>query len=144
MKRPPSSSAAATKRMKANKGRDTTPELLIRRRLHALGLRYRVDRRPIAEVRRRADLVFGRVKVAIFIDGCFWHSCPIHGTKPKANAEFWEEKLATNRERDMETDRRLAEAGWKPVRVWEHEDPDEAVERILQLVRPAPCQESST
>jgi DNA mismatch endonuclease (patch repair protein) len=116
--------------------RDTAPELALRSELHRRGLRFRVDRAPVAEIRRRADLVFGPSKTAVFVDGCFWHSCPEHGTKPKANAEFWDRKLSRNRERDTETDRLLVERGWTVIRIWEHEDPSAAADRVEALVRP--------
>lgn len=134
MKAPPASSPAALRRMKAAKRRDTKPELQIRRRLHAQGFRYLVDARPIASVRRRADLVFRGAKVAVFVDGCFWHSCPDHGTQPKKNAEFWREKLGDNVRRDRDTDRLLRDEGWTSVRVWEHQDPDDAVDSIKRAL----------
>jgi DNA mismatch endonuclease (patch repair protein) len=115
--------------------RDTKPELAVRRVLHRRGLRYRVDLRPIPEVRSRADLVFTRARVAVYIDGCFWHRCPIHSTAPKANARWWADKLGANVARDRAIDRRLAEAGWLVVRVWEHEDPESAADRIEAAVR---------
>lgn len=121
--------------MQANRSRDTSPELALRRLLHASGLRYRVAVRPIPELRRSADLVFRPAKVAVFVDGCFWHCCPAHGTMPATNADYWAPKLARNSERDRETDRALADAGWLSVRVWEHEDPEEAAARIAGLVR---------
>jgi DNA mismatch endonuclease (patch repair protein) len=80
-------------------------------------------------------VVFRPVKVAVFVDGCFWHGCPIHGTWPKANAEFWRQKIERNKERDADTDRRLADAGWLVVRVWEHEDPEEAAQRIYEVIQ---------
>jgi DNA mismatch endonuclease (patch repair protein) len=80
-------------------------------------------------------VVFGPAKVAIFVDGCFWHGCPIHGTWPKANAEFWREKIERNKERDADTNQRLKEAGWKVIRVWEHENPKEVAEKIAQIVQ---------
>ena len=117
------SSANVSRRMARTGRRDTKPELELRRALFARGLRYRVD----APDRSRqyagaADIVFAAAKVAVFVDGCFWHGCPDHATWPKANEEFWREKIETNRLRDRDTDRRLAEAGWSVVRVWEHED----------------------
>jgi DNA mismatch endonuclease (patch repair protein) len=115
--------------------RDTAPELALRSELHRRGFRFRIDRAPVPEVRSRADLVFGPARVAVYVDGCFWHSCPEHGTRPKANAEFWDHKLERNRERDAETNRLLAERGWAVVRVWEHEDAAEAAAHIAQLVR---------
>lgn len=133
-KSPPPSSKAARNRMKAAKQRDTAPEMALRSELHRRGLRYRVDVSPLKGLRRRADVVFRPVKVAVYVDGCFWHGCPIHGTWPKANAEFWREKIERNRERDTDTDRRLAEVGWKVIRVWEHEDPEEAAQAIEAIV----------
>ena len=121
--------------MQANRSRDTSPELALRRLLHASGLRYRVSARPIPQLRRSADLVFRPAKVAVFVDGCFWHSCPAHGTVPATNADYWVPKLARNAERDRETDQALADAGWLSVRVWEHEDPEEAAARIAGLIR---------
>lgn len=121
--------------MQSNKSRDTKPELALRSAVHRLGLRYRVDTRPLTTMRRRADLVFTRAKVAVFLDGCFWHGCPVHHTKAAANATFWADKVTTNRARDRDTDARLAEAGWVSVRVWEHEDPVEAAARVRDVVR---------
>src|SRR5262245_3398365 len=92
--------------------RDTAPELLIRSELHRRGLRFRVQRPLDFDRRRRADIVFPRERVAVFVDGCFWHSCPEHATFPQANAEFWRTKLARNVERDRDTDRRLADLDW--------------------------------
>lgn len=106
----------------------------IRSLLHAAGLRYRVDARPLSEWRRRADLVFPRSHTAVFVDGCFWHGCPDHRTPPKANASWWRAKIARNRERDAETDEHLRAAGWTVIRVWEHEDPAEAAARIAEVV----------
>lgn len=120
--------------MKNTASRDTPPELALRRRLHAMGFRYRVDTRPVAAMRRTADIVFRPCSVAVFVDGCFWHSCPVHGSKPKSNAQWWSEKLAANVQRDRDTDKRLAEAGWEVVRVWEHEDPAEAASHIAEVV----------
>ena len=114
--------------------RDTKPELALRRAAWRLGLRYRVDIAPIPG-RRRADLVFSRAKVAVYVDGCFWHSCPTHATIPKANREWWVAKLEANTRRDRDTDARLAEAGWAVVRVWEHEPVDKAARRVESVVR---------
>ena len=121
--------------MQANKGRDTQPELALRSAAHALGLRYRVSVRPLRELRRTADLVFTKARVAVFLDGCFWHGCPDHHTVAATNASFWAEKVESTRSRDRETDRRLADAGWTSIRVWEHEDPVEAAQRIQAVVR---------
>jgi DNA mismatch endonuclease, patch repair protein len=120
--------------MRSNKGRDTKPERVLRSAVHALGLRYRVSVRPLKAVRRTADLAFTRDKVAVFLDGCFWHGCPDHHTIAVTNAEFWATKVAMNKARDRDTDRRLIEAGWAVVRVWEHEDPDVAAERVRDVV----------
>jgi DNA mismatch endonuclease (patch repair protein) len=121
--------------MRANRGRDTGPELALRRAVHALGLRYRVSVRPLPEVRRTADLVFTRARVAVFMDGCFWHGCPVHHTSAATNAAFWAEKVQTTRRRDQDTDRRLTDAGWLPMRIWEHEDPREAARDVAAVVR---------
>jgi DNA mismatch endonuclease (patch repair protein) len=121
--------------MQANTGRDTKPELALRRAVHARGLRYYVNRRPIKAVRRTADLVFPRTKVAVFLDGCFWHGCPEHHTVAKTNVDFWAEKVATNRRRDADTDARLRAEGWTIVRVWEHVPTDEAAEQVAEVVR---------
>ena len=121
-------------RMSRQRSHDTSPERALRSLLHRRGLRYRLHRRPIAGLRRQADLVFAGARVAVFVDGCFWHCCPEHATSPKANGAWWAAKLARNVERDRDTDRRLAEAGWTVVRVWEHEDPAAAADRVAALV----------
>ena len=115
--------------------RDTQPELALRSELHRRGFRFRVDRAPVPGLRSRADIVFGPARVAVYVDGCFWHSCPEHGTRPKANADWWERKLARNRERDRETDRALREHGWEVVRIWEHEKVLEAADRVEAALR---------
>jgi DNA mismatch endonuclease, patch repair protein len=114
--------------------RGTAIEFALRRELHRRGLRYRLHRRPIKGLRREADIVFPRARVAIFVDGCFWHACPTHATWPKANAEFWKTKIERNRERDRETDARLRDAGWEVVRVWEHDDPVSSAIHIQEVV----------
>lgn len=121
--------------MQANRRRDTSPEMAVRRLAHARGLRYRVDAKPMPQLNRRADLVFTRAKVAVFIDGCYWHGCPLHGTAPRSNAAYWSAKIAKNRERDYDTNQRLAEAGWQVLRAWEHEDAEAVVRRIVEAVR---------
>lgn len=123
--------------MQANRGRDTAPEMAVRRLLHAAGLRYRVDHRPIPTLNRRADVVFTRAKIALFIDGCFWHGCPQHHTVARTNAAYWAEKVSNNVARDTETDRLLREAGWTVVRFWEHEPADEVAEGVIELVKHA-------
>jgi DNA mismatch endonuclease (patch repair protein) len=134
-KRPPASSPDARRRMQAARQRDTAPELAVRRILHSEGMRFRVDYLVIPKLRRRADIVFTKAKVAVFVDGCFWHSCPEHRTFPKANAAWWADKLRTNRRRDAETDRTLLKEGWRVVRVWEHESAGEAAARIIAALR---------
>jgi DNA mismatch endonuclease (patch repair protein) len=113
--------------------RDTGPEMAIRRLLHARGLRYRVDA-VLLGMRRRADLVFVSARVAVFVDGCFWHGCPAHRTWPKSNAAWWAEKIEANVKRDRDTDQRLAADGWTVVRVWEHEAPEAAATRVAGAV----------
>ena len=120
--------------MQANRSKDTGPERALRSALHRMGLRFRIHRRPLKAVRRHADIVFGPARVVVFVDGCFWHACPEHGTQPKANRAFWRDKLATNRRRDADTNARLEAAGWCVVRVWEHEDPLVAARRVARLV----------
>ncbi|MFD4428790.1 very short patch repair endonuclease [Nocardia sp. NPDC058497] len=131
----PVTDAATSARMSRQKRADTNPELALRRELHRAGLRYFVDRAPIKGLRRRADVVFPRLHIAVYVDGCFWHRCPEHATDPKNNAQWWAEKLAGNVARDRATDAALIEAGWQVVRVWEHEDPQAAAEHIRALVR---------
>ena len=100
-----------------------------------MGYRYRVDVAPIEGVRRRADLVFTRARVAVFVDGCFWHGCPEHYIEPKANAHYWKSKISTNQKRDAETNQILDDSGWLVIRIWEHENVDEAVERVSSALR---------
>lgn len=133
---PQPSSPQAKARMQRQRRGDTAPEMALRRTLHARGYRYRVDRAPLAGLRRRADLVFPRAKVAVFVDGCFWHRCPHHATVPASNTDWWEAKLNANVARDRDTDRRLDDAGWAVVRVWEHEDPEHAADRVAAAVEP--------
>jgi DNA mismatch endonuclease (patch repair protein) len=132
---PGASSDAARATMSANRGRDTGPELAVRRALHAKGLRYRVNHPLPIDRRRRADIAFTREKVAVFIDGCFWHGCPEHGATPHANAKFWEDKIARNRQRDADTNMRLESAGWTVMRFWEHEDPMCAAVEVARALR---------
>jgi DNA mismatch endonuclease, patch repair protein len=121
--------------MQATPQRNTRPELALRRELHSLGLRYFVHRRPIRGLRREADVVFPRTRVAVFVDSCFWHGCPEHVTWPTANAPWWRAKINSTRTRDHDTDQRLANEGWVSLRIWEHDDPQEAARRIESLVR---------
>jgi DNA mismatch endonuclease (patch repair protein) len=120
--------------MQANRRRDTLPELAVRRLLHADGLRYRVDFAPF-DRRRRADIVFTRKRVAVFIDGCFWHGCPVHSAQPKANTDYWGPKLDRNVERDRETTASLEARGWTVLRFWEHDPPDRVAAAIEAVIR---------
>ena len=132
---PAASSELARKRMVRQARRDTAPELALRKEIWRSGLRYRIDAAPLPGVRRRADLLFTRARIAVYVDGCFWHSCPRHGTTPKANRDWWIAKLAANAERDRDTDQRLKSAGWRVIRVWEHEDPRTAARKIVAAVK---------
>jgi DNA mismatch endonuclease (patch repair protein) len=120
--------------MKAQKRRDTAVELALRRELWRRGLRYRLQQ-PVADRRRRHDLVFSQACVVVDVRGCFWHSCPAHGSLPKANREWWRDKLRANRDRDDDTAQRLGEAGWLLLIVWEHDDPRDAADVIERAVR---------
>ncbi|GAB3678774.1 very short patch repair endonuclease [Angustibacter aerolatus] len=114
----------------------TAPEVALRRELHARGRRYRVQARIEGLPRRRVDLVFTRWRLVVLVDGCFWHGCPVHGTMPKANREWWTWKLANNARRDADTDARLTELGWTVLRLWEHVPAGEAADAVEQaLVR---------
>lgn len=115
--------------------RDTDAEVALRRAIHALGLRFNVNRSLLPGSRRLVDIVFPRAKVAVLVDGCFWHSCPDHQSVPRANRDWWIAKLDANRKRDRDTDRRLTHEGWKVVRVWEHENASTAAARIARIVR---------
>ncbi|WP_328774266.1 very short patch repair endonuclease [Streptomyces sp. NBC_00286] len=128
------SSAARRRNMQAIRSRDTTPERLIRRLVHAQGLRYRVAARPLPDLRRTADMVFRPAKVAVFIDGCYWHGCPEHYIPPKTNSGYWSEKVVKNMTRDRDTDQRLEEAGWHVLRFWEHESPGDCALKIIAEV----------
>jgi DNA mismatch endonuclease (patch repair protein) len=134
---PKASTAAVRKRMQAVRQRDTSAEVLIRRSLYAQGVRYRVHRRPLPDLNRRADIVFVGRRVAVFIHGCFWHRCPKHGSTPCTNGHWWKEKLKENERRDRETVRLLRRARWRVLVVWEHEAPSIAVRRIMKVLREA-------
>jgi DNA mismatch endonuclease, patch repair protein len=126
--------------MSRQRRRDTGPELALRRALHRRGLRFRVNvLLPIDGVRRTADLFFSKPKVAVMVDSCFWHACPTHGSLPRSNATWWQAKLAANVLRDADTDRRLKEAGWAVIRVWEHEAVEAAADRIELAVVSLPA-----
>lgn len=131
---PPPSSLKAQIRMQNTKQRDTAIEKSLRSELHGRKLRFRLHRR-LPGFRSIIDIAFPRAKVAIFVDGCFWHSCPKHKTIPKANRRWWSEKLRANRIRDLKTSRLLLKSGWIVVRVWEHEDMNQVAGRIERLLR---------
>lgn len=129
------SSDATRASMRANKRRDTSPELAVRRLVHAAGLRYRVDYPPLPTNRRmRADLVFTRLRVAVFIDGCFWHGCPDHLYPPKTNVDYWASKINGNRERDQRTTDQLTNAAWTVLRFWEHDPPAAVAAQIVSAI----------
>lgn len=121
--------------MRRNRRRDTKPERTLRSLLHAKGLRFRKDHPVrVAGLLVRPDVVFSRQRIAIFLDGCYWHACPKHGTKPRHNSEYWTEKLERNVARDQAVNRALSASGWTVIRVWEHEDPAKVAETIAAAV----------
>lgn len=135
---PKPTSTAVSKRMRRNPRRDTAPEIALRSALHAQGVRFRKDL-PVRLASRvvRPDIAFARARVAVFVDGCFWHRCPLHGDVPRANSEYWGPKLERNVERDRIVDRALAEEGWTVVRAWEHEPVEEASSRVVEALEAA-------
>lgn len=128
------SSEANRRSMLGNRSRDTSPELALRSLVHAAGLRYRVAAKPLPKMRRTADLVFRPVRVAVFIDGCFWHGCPEHFVPPKTNPSYWESKIGGNVTRDRNTDERLMDDGWLVLRFWEHQPPAECAAAVIAAV----------
>lgn len=129
------STAEASHRMQRIRQQNTSAEAAVRRELYACGLRYRVQVPVLTKPRRVADVAFSGLRVAVFVDGCFWHGCPEHATWPKANADFWRSKILANKERDLDTDRRLREDGWAVVRAWAHEAPSDVASRVVSVVR---------
>ncbi|MFF3447205.1 very short patch repair endonuclease [Streptomyces sp. NPDC002667] len=125
--------------MSRQASKDTNAELVVRRLLHAAGLRYRVEYPVPGMARRRIDVAFTRVKVAVLIDGCFWHGCPQHTTQPKANAEWWRTKLDRNMARDRETTEHLTAQGWTVLRFWEHEAPEDVAAQVKAAVERRPA-----
>lgn len=121
-------------RLRRQASRDTAPELALRRALHQRGLRYRVDY-PLPVPRRRGDVVFSGLHLAVFVDGCFWHGCPDHGRPARHNADWWRSKISDNRVRDADTSRRLEEMGWTVLRFWEHDNPFESASVVEAKVR---------
>jgi DNA mismatch endonuclease (patch repair protein) len=121
--------------MRANKGKDTSPELAIRTALHRSGYRYTVDKRPEIDINRRADIVFRAVKVAVFVNGCFWHGCPKHYVSPKSNKKYWSVKVKNNRARDSETKALLQKRGWRVLVVWEHQSTESAYANVVKALK---------
>lgn len=115
--------------------KNTSAESVLRRELHARGVRYRIHVPVITKPRRVADIALSRLRVAVFVDGCFWHGCPLHATWPKQNSEFWRAKIVANQERDRDTDERLRADGWEVVRVWAHEAPARAADRVAKVIK---------
>jgi DNA mismatch endonuclease (patch repair protein) len=137
---PPATSEATSRVMRRTRRAGTAPELAVRQALHRRGLRYLVDVAPPGtNRRRRVDVVLRGPRIALFVDGCFWHSCPEHGQLPKANREWWRVKLHGVVVRDRDTDVQLTSAGWLVVRVWEHEDPEAVADRIIALASASPA-----
>ena len=131
--------------MSAQRREGTAPEIALRRALFALGLRYRVHRQPVPALRRKADIVFGPARTAVFVDGCFWHGCPEHGRRRhEVNGWYWPAKIDRNRRRDRDTDRALASAGWQVIRIWEHELAGQGAVAAAQRVRAALSSRSPT
>ena len=139
------SSVGVRRSMLANRSTNTKPEVALRRALHARGLRFRKDLRlDLPDCRVRPDIVFTRIKLAVFVDGCFWHRCPQHGTYPKANSDYWRPKLDRNAARDRLVDQALQRAGWSVLRVWEHEPIDAAADKVLAAFLRAPAKPNSS
>lgn len=128
------SSPEASRRMQHVRQKNTSAESLLRRELRSRGFRYRIQVPVLVKPRRVADIAFIGLRIAVFVDGCFWHGCPEHATWPKQNAGFWRSKILTNQERDRDTDARLQDEGWAVVRVWAHETPGDAAQRIAKVV----------
>jgi DNA mismatch endonuclease (patch repair protein) len=130
-------SSQARSVMQGNRSRDTQPELAVRQLLYRAGLRYRIDYRPIGNLRRKADIAFPTFRIAVFIDGCFWHGCPLHYVPSKSNTEYWLPKIDANRARDIETNRVLSDHDWTVFRFWAHEDPAVTANSIIGAVKAA-------
>ena len=131
------SSPATRKSMQGNRSRDTKPEMAVRSAVHRRGIRFRVSARPQPELARTADLVLRKTRIAVFVDGCFWHGCPDHHTQPATNSRYWADKIARNVERDSETTAYLQQTGWTVLRFWEHEDPEAVADQVQQAVQAA-------
>ncbi|MEU7152767.1 very short patch repair endonuclease [Streptomyces sp. NPDC045456] len=146
MARPPAapSSLGVSARMSRQGRRDTKPELALRRLLYTAGLRYRLQRRVPGMTRRTIDIAFPGLRIAVFVDGCFWHGCPEHATLPKANAQWWRDKLEGNVVRDAETTAHLESAGWTVLRFWEHEVPELVAKQVTGVVQAAKADRART
>lgn len=127
--------AAKSEAMRRIRTAGTNPEMAVRSALHQAGFRFRVGVPVPGKLRRSIDISFARQRLAVFIDGCFWHGCPEHGGSPKTNAAFWSAKVMENRARDRDTDYHLRERGWRVLRFWEHVDPASAVEAVRSALR---------
>ena len=123
--------------MQGNRSRDTKPEMAVRSAVHRRGIRFRVSARPQPELARTADLVLRKTRIAVFVDGCYWHGCPDHHTQPATNSQYWADKIARNIERDSETTAYLQHAGWTVLRFWEHEDPEAVADQVQEAVHSA-------
>ena len=134
MRRPVSSSVDASRRMAKVRQTGTGAEVALRREMYRIGLRYMIEYEVLKKPRRVADVAFPSRKIAVFVDGCFWHGCPEHATWPKQNAEFWREKIEANQRRDTDTNDRLRSIGWTVLRFWSHEPPTEAARTVARAV----------
>jgi len=138
------SSPEASRRMAKVRQKGTDAEVALRRELYRIGLRYRIDYEVLKKPRRVADIAFPGLRIAIFVDGCFWHGCPQHASWPKHNVEFWRQKIEANRHRDADTNERLRGMGWTVLRCWEHESPAEAAEVVARTVAMARAKRSAS
>jgi DNA mismatch endonuclease (patch repair protein) len=132
--REPALNEHASRRMANTRAHSNAAELALRSALHKLNYRFRVNYKVVPGLRRTADIAFPSLRVAVFVDGCFWHACPVHGTWPKHNAKWWREKIEANRARDLDTNQRLKEHGWTVVRIWEHENAEVVARRLSHLL----------
>ena len=135
MQPPTPTSPAVRDRFRRQRVRDTAPELALRQELHRRGLRYRVDVPLLGARKGRADILFSKARLAVMVDGCFWHRCPEHGLAPRENGAWWKDKLDANVARDRRTDAQLAALGWQVMRIWEHESSASAADRIEALIQ---------
>lgn len=128
---PEPTNEAVSQRMRRNRKVDSKPEVALRSMLHRRGYRFR-KHLPVRTAERliKPDIVFTRTKLAVFVDGCFWHCCPSHGTQPRANTDYWGPKLARNVARDKAVNKALKDAGWRVIRAWEHDDPRDVADRV--------------